>query len=87
MSKPDRTGPSLRDVPSVDQLLRTDAARELRSVVGIRRLTNIARSVAAEIRAFAALGVDHLALMFPPRDAAGLEAVVERFVGEVLPLV
>jgi L-seryl-tRNA(Ser) seleniumtransferase len=42
--------PGLRDVPSVDQLLRTDAARELRDLVGIRRLTNIARSVTAEIR-------------------------------------
>ena len=41
---------TLRDVPSVDQLLRTDAARELREVVGIRRLTNIARVVTAEIR-------------------------------------
>jgi len=41
---------TLRDVPSVDQLLRTDAARELRELVGIRRLTNIARSVTAEIR-------------------------------------
>ncbi len=43
--------PSLRDVPSVDSLLRTDAARELRDLVGLRRLTNIARSVTAEIRA------------------------------------
>jgi L-seryl-tRNA(Ser) seleniumtransferase len=42
---------SLRNVPSVDQLLRTDAARELRGVVGIRKLTNVARSVIAEIRA------------------------------------
>jgi len=41
---------TLRDVPSVDQLLRTDAARELRDLVGIGRLTNIARSVTAEIR-------------------------------------
>jgi len=41
---------TLRDVPSVDQLLRTDAAHELRDLVGIRRLTNIARSVTAEIR-------------------------------------
>ena len=41
---------TLRDVPSVDQLLRTDAARELRELVGIRRLTNIARSVTAELR-------------------------------------
>ena len=42
---------SLRHVPSVDQLLRSDAARELREVVGLRRLTNIARSVTGEIRA------------------------------------
>lgn len=41
---------NLRHVPSVDQLLRTDAARELREVVGLRRLTNIARTVTAEIR-------------------------------------
>jgi L-seryl-tRNA(Ser) seleniumtransferase len=41
---------TLRDVPSVDQLLRTDEARELRDLVGIRRLTNIARAVTAEIR-------------------------------------
>src|SRR5687767_354911 len=42
--------PSLRDVPSIDSLLRTDAARVLRELVGIRKLTNIARSVTAEIR-------------------------------------
>src|ERR1051326_7373325 len=41
---------TLRDVPSVDQLLRTDAVRDLREVVGIRRLTNMARAVTAEIR-------------------------------------
>ena len=41
---------SLRHVPSVDQLLRTDAARELRELVGTKRLTNIARAVTAEIR-------------------------------------
>jgi L-seryl-tRNA(Ser) seleniumtransferase len=42
---------NLRHVPSVDQLLRTEAARELREQVGARRATNIARSVLAEIRA------------------------------------
>lgn len=46
-----------------------------------------AEAAAAEIRAFAALGVDHLVLMFPPRDAAGLADAVERFVTEVRPLV
>ena len=46
-----------------------------------------AEDVANEIKAFAALGVDHLALAFPPRDAEGLARAVERFRGEVLPLV
>ena len=41
---------NLRHVPSVDQLLRTDAARQLRAVVGLKRVTAIARSVAAELR-------------------------------------
>lgn len=46
-----------------------------------------AADVATEIRAFAALGVDHLAVAFPPRDAAGLTRAVERFLAEVVPLV
>ena len=51
MSESEKTGrANLRHVPSVDQLLRTGVARELRGLVGIRRLTNIARSVTAEIR-------------------------------------
>jgi L-seryl-tRNA(Ser) seleniumtransferase len=51
MSKSEKNAPgNLRYVPSVDQLLRTDAARELRDLVGVRRLTNIARAVIAEIR-------------------------------------
>ena len=41
---------------------------------------------AAEIRRFAELGVDHLTLMFPPRDAEGLARAIERFVTEVRPL-
>jgi len=44
-------------------------------------------AVVAEIRAFAALGVDHLALAFPPRDPDGLRTAVERFSREVRPLV
>ena len=42
---------------------------------------------AAEIQRFAELGVDHLTLMFPPRDPDGLARAVERFVTEVRPLV
>ena len=37
-------------MPSVDQLLRTDEARELRETIGIKRLTAIARSVTSELR-------------------------------------
>src|SRR5688572_13301503 len=51
MQEPEKLArPNLRDVPSVDQLLRTRAARELRGVLGIRKLTHIARYVIAEIR-------------------------------------
>src|SRR5689334_166578 len=51
MPEPDKSQrATLRDVPSVDQLLRTDGARELRELVGTRRLTNIARAVTAELR-------------------------------------
>ena len=41
---------NLRYVPSVDQLLRTEVARKLREVIGLKRGTAIARSVTAEIR-------------------------------------
>lgn len=41
---------NLRHVPSVDQLLRTDAARELRDSIGLKRLTAIAREVTSELR-------------------------------------
>jgi L-seryl-tRNA(Ser) seleniumtransferase len=41
---------NLRYVPSVDQLLRTEVARKLREVIGLKRVTAIARSVTAEIR-------------------------------------
>lgn len=54
---------SLRHIPSVDQLLRTDAARELRERVGPRRATNIARSVIAEIRALVRDGAENGGLL------------------------
>lgn len=49
MSNP-ATG-SLRAIPSVDQLLRSDAAVKLRGAVGTRRLTTIAREVTDRMRA------------------------------------
>lgn len=41
---------NLRQVPSVDQLLRTEVARQLRDAIGLKRVTAIARSVTAELR-------------------------------------
>ncbi|HXG26393.1 MAG TPA: TIGR03619 family F420-dependent LLM class oxidoreductase [Candidatus Binatia bacterium] len=43
--------------------------------------------VAGEIGKFAALGVDHLVLVFQPRDPDGLGEAVEQFWREVVPLV
>jgi probable F420-dependent oxidoreductase len=43
--------------------------------------------IAAEIRAFAELGVGHLALAFPESDPAGISSAVERFREQVAPLV
>jgi alkanesulfonate monooxygenase SsuD/methylene tetrahydromethanopterin reductase-like flavin-dependent oxidoreductase (luciferase family) len=42
--------------------------------------------VAGQIGAFAALGVDHLALAFPEHDPDGLARAVARFQDEVRPL-
>ena len=44
---------TLRAIPSVDQLLRTGVAVQLRSSVGLQRLTEIARQVTEEMRAHA----------------------------------
>lgn len=41
---------ALRNIPSVDQLLRTETATELRRSVGANRLTAIARQVIEELR-------------------------------------
>ncbi|MBA3877757.1 MAG: hypothetical protein C0498_12700 [Anaerolinea sp.] len=43
--------------------------------------------VAAEVRAFAALGVTHLALAFAAHEPDGLAREAEAFVREVVPLV
>ena len=56
---------TLRAIPSVDQLLHTDAATELRLSVGLPRLTAIAREVTEELRAGAQSG----ALMEDSKEA------------------
>ena len=43
--------------------------------------------VAAEVRAFAAVGVTHLALSFAAHDPEGIARQAEAFIGEVAPLV
>jgi probable F420-dependent oxidoreductase len=43
--------------------------------------------MAAEVRAFEALGVSHLALVFDDTDPAGMVALADRFAQEVAPLV
>lgn len=51
MSEPVTTNPSaLRELPSVDQLLRMDTAVRLRLIVGAQRITAIAREVTKEMR-------------------------------------
>ena len=51
MTKRKETASSnLRNVPSVDQLLRTDVVRSLRETIGLKRLTAIARAVTNELR-------------------------------------
>src|SRR6185295_14223384 len=42
---------SFRAIPSIDQLLRSDAAIQLRNTVGVQRLTAIAREVTDHMRA------------------------------------
>src|SRR5262245_44942783 len=48
--RPKQSDANLRNVPSVDQILRTDAALALRESIGIKKLTAIARSVTTQIR-------------------------------------
>ena len=50
-------------------------------------MAGTAEQIAAEVRAFAAIGVTHLALGFPERDPEGVSRAVDRFVTEVVPLV
>jgi probable F420-dependent oxidoreductase len=74
-----------RPMPTLSARVRVelDDTRE----AGYYRLHGSPADVAAEIRAFAAVGVTHLLVSFPERDPAGLSRAVERFVAEVQPLV
>lgn len=73
-----------RPMPRLSARVRIDLGGSADSFYTIH---GSAEGAAAEIRKFAALGVDHLTLAFGPRDAAGLAEAVERFAAEVRPLV
>lgn len=47
---PNSTAPSLRDIPSVDRLIRSQDAVQLRRLVGDERMTAIAREIANQLR-------------------------------------
>jgi L-seryl-tRNA(Ser) seleniumtransferase len=47
---PDKNNSKLRNVPSVDQLIRSSVGQELKDSIGIKRLTAIARRVTSELR-------------------------------------
>ena len=73
-----------RPMPRLSARARIELGKEKDSFYTIH---GSPEEAAAEIRAFTALGVDHLVLMFPSRDAAGLARDVEQFATEVQPLV
>ena len=50
MTNSPASAPGLRAIPSVDQLLRTEAIAQLRNSVGMVRLTSLAREVTEEMR-------------------------------------
>jgi probable F420-dependent oxidoreductase len=74
-----------RPMPRLSSRVRVELDGPARS--SVYTMHGTAADVAGEIRAFAEAGVDHLALAFPERHPEGLARAVDRFVGEVLPLV
>lgn len=68
---------TLRALPSVDQLLRTEALAQLRSAVGLARLTAIARQVTEELRVQIQSNVLPPGLSDASKDAL-LDAAVEQ---------
>lgn len=73
-----------RPMPRLSSRVRVDLGGSAQSFY---TMYGTPAEVAGEIQAFAAAGVDHLALAFPERDPDGLARAVDRFVAEVLPLV
>jgi probable F420-dependent oxidoreductase len=74
-----------RPMPRLSSRVRVELDRPAQA--GFYTMHGSPAEVAGEIRSFAEAGVDHLALAFPERDPEALARAVDRFVGEVLPLV
>jgi selenocysteine synthase-like protein len=63
MSRTKKVGdPKLKNVPSVDQLLRTETAIELRTQHGVNKVTALARSVTSILRSSIRENSDDLSL-------------------------
>ncbi len=73
-----------RPMPRLSARVRIELGAEKQSFFTLHGLPE---NAAAGIREYAALGVDHIALAFTPRDAPGLTEAVERFVEDVRPIV
>jgi alkanesulfonate monooxygenase SsuD/methylene tetrahydromethanopterin reductase-like flavin-dependent oxidoreductase (luciferase family) len=74
-----------RAMPRLSARIRVELSGEARDESYALRGTSA--EIAAEIRAFAALGVDHLAVAFPERDPEGVTRSMDRFLTDVVPLV
>jgi probable F420-dependent oxidoreductase len=72
-----------RPMPRLSARVRVELGAPAASYYTLHGAPN---EVVDDIRRFAELGVDHLALGFPERDPDGLSRSVERFVAEVRPL-
>lgn len=77
-----------RPMPTLSARVRVRLGAPARaSAGGAYAMRGTPEEVAAEVRAFADLGVEHLALWFGETDPAALVAAAERFAREVAPLV
>jgi len=81
MSEPAKLS-ALRELPSVDQLLKTEVAGRLREISGIERLTTIAREVTDELRSEMLANPTHSAAQ-STRDAL-LKQAIQRMESAVI---
>ncbi|HMJ26576.1 MAG TPA: L-seryl-tRNA(Sec) selenium transferase, partial [Pyrinomonadaceae bacterium] len=74
-----QTRTSLRALPSVDSLLRTETARSLRDQMGASRLSSLARQVTDELRReIMDEGVNEVAVLKEPQTRSSLLVEAER---------